>query len=110
MTSMRPDEQRAARRRRQRMGRRPRFASRKERLFAAELTRAGIRWEYAPRIGPVRVADFQLPDRGDVLIEVYSGRGELRKSALPNCLVMPWETRAGMREGIKLTLERFSTR
>jgi len=71
-------------------GRWVRMRSRKEAAFAIELLRAGVRWEYAPRIGPIRRADFRLPNHGGVLIEVYSGRGELRKSALPNCCVMSW--------------------
>lgn len=86
-----------------------RFASTKEQSFAAELDRAGIQWEYAPRIGPIRVADFRLPDHGRVLVEVYSG-GEFRKSPLPNCLVMPCETRRGMRAWIREMLARSSTR
>lgn len=96
---------RVARRRGQWNDRYQRFASPKERLFAIELTRAGIRWEYAPRIGSGRVADFRLPNHGGILIEVYSGRGELRKSALPNCLVMPCETKAAMRIWIHENLQ-----
>ncbi len=91
-------------------GRWMRMASRKEAVFAAELLRAGIRWEYAPRIGRARVADFRFPDHGGVLVEVWSGRGELRKPVLANCLVMPLETRKGMRRWIREKLENSSTR
>ena len=109
MTFKHPDSQQVARRRRQREDRRQRFASPKERLFAGELTRAGIQWEYAPRIGSDRVADFRLPNHGGLLIEVYSGKGELRKSALPNCLVMPCDTREGMHVWINEMLGNSST-
>ncbi len=91
-------------------GRWVRMASRKEAIFAAELLRAGIRWEYRPRVGPVRVADFRLPDCGGALVEVWSGRGELRKSALPGCLIMSHETRKGVRRWIRKKLAISSTR
>lgn len=51
------------------------------------------------------MADFRLPNHGGLLIEVYSGKGELRKSALPNCLVMPCETKEAMRMWIREKLK-----
>ncbi len=89
-------------------GRFVRMQSPKEVLLAVELHRAGIAWTYAPRIGPVRVADFRLGD--GTLIEVWSGRGEVRKSALPECAIMSSKTRRGIRTWINKTLRDCSTK